>query len=86
MTEVWPPLQQAMDEAQAYPMWVCADCAKEYGRHAIGIATWHKGTCGVCGRVTGVTEPRDCGHLRNGWQAHGDYNTSDGRWRTNETE
>lgn len=67
MSEAWPPLQAAMDEA--YPTWICADCANKYGRYAIGIATWHEDACGVCGRVTGVTEPRDAGHLKDGWKA-----------------
>ena len=47
-----------------YPAWVCADCGEKYGRHPVGIATWHLDTCGICGRRTGVTECRDFGHLR----------------------
>jgi hypothetical protein len=51
-----------------YPTWVCLDCGLKYGWHDAGVATWHEDTCGICGRVTGVTEPRDFGHLRPGWE------------------
>jgi crossover junction endodeoxyribonuclease RusA len=90
MSYMWPPLKAVMDAAQRiapdpdYPMWICADCAEKYGHHAIDIATWHEDTCGVCGRVTVVTEPRDAGHLKDGWQSHDSYNTTDGKWVTNE--
>jgi hypothetical protein len=30
--------------------------------------TVHKGVCGVCGNEAMVTEPRDFGHLRKGWE------------------
>lgn len=66
MSEVWPPLQNAIDEA--YPMWICADCGTKYGRHPVGIATWHEDVCGICGRKTGCTEPRDFGGLNDGWE------------------
>jgi len=75
MTEIWKPLQNAIDEA--YPMWVCASCGDKYGRREFGIATWHEDVCGVCGRVTGVTEPRDCGGLTDGWQAM--FDSEDGK-------
>jgi hypothetical protein len=50
----------------AYPDWICHACGRKHGRgwpegH---IATWHIGTCGICGKSTQVTEPRDYGHLR----------------------
>jgi hypothetical protein len=77
MSEVWKPLQDVMDAALKYPAWICADCGEQYGNRPVGIATWHEDTCGICGRVTACTEPRDYGHLRNGWQ--------DGK-DTNETE
>jgi predicted amidophosphoribosyltransferase len=32
------------------------------------MATWHGGECGVCGLAGMVTEPRDFGHLTDGWQ------------------
>lgn len=52
-----------------YPAWICADCGKAHGRRPEGnrYATWHPDTCGVCGREGMVTEPRDYGHLREGW-------------------
>jgi hypothetical protein len=34
------------------------------------MATWHEGECGVCGLASMVTEPRDFGHLKDGWK-HG---------------
>lgn len=50
-----------------YPEWICAACGIKYGRHACGIATWHSGKCDVCGEESIVTEPRDFGHLKDGW-------------------
>jgi len=69
MSEVWPPLQQAMDAAQRYPMWICSSCGEKYGNRPFGVSTWHEDTCGICGKVTGVTEPRDFGGLKDGWLA-----------------
>jgi hypothetical protein len=62
MDSIWKPLKDMIDET--YPKWICGTCGETYGTHAVGVATWHEGTCGICGRVTGVTEPRDYGHLR----------------------
>lgn len=31
------------------------------------MSTFHLGCCGVCGETKPVTEPRDFGHLRDGW-------------------
>jgi hypothetical protein len=58
--------------APDYPAWVCADCGEKHGRRPIGTggATWHPDTCDLCGRHDLVTEPRDYGHLRDGWQRH----------------
>lgn len=54
-----------------YPAWICAPCGKLYGKRECGQATWHEGDeCGVCGDVTDTTEPRDFGHLNNGWKSH----------------
>ena len=50
-----------------YPVWVCYPCGIRHGFKECGIATWHDDTCGVCGKVTTVTEPRDFGHLKNSW-------------------
>lgn len=51
-----------------YPDWVCADCGEKYGRREVGVATWHIDTCGLCGSECMVTEPRDFGHLKEGWK------------------
>ena len=51
-----------------YPRWICWDCGIKKGHTAPGIATWHDGECGVCGRFLTVTEPRDFGHLKPGWE------------------
>lgn len=51
-----------------YPAWVCSSCGAKYGRRRCGIATWHGGTCGICGIEASVTEPRDFGHLKPGWR------------------
>jgi hypothetical protein len=69
MSDVWPPLAAVIAAAQEYPAWVCLDCGRKYGKHDVGVATWHEDTCGICGRVTGVTEARDFGCLREGWRA-----------------
>jgi hypothetical protein len=52
------------------PAWVCESCGTEWGHKECGLATWHYGDeCGVCGdRDVPVTEPRDFGFLRAGWQ------------------
>lgn len=41
--------------------WICHKCATTYGAvmHPAHIATYHKGTCGVCETEQIVTEPRD---------------------------
>ena len=54
-----------------YPDWICGECGRLHGKRPEGNphgATYHIGVCGVCG--TGgvdVTEPRDFGHLKEGW-------------------
>lgn len=55
---------------QPYPDWICLDCGQRLGnRPTTGeLATWHEDTCGVCYRLAPCTEPRDFGHLRNGWR------------------
>ncbi len=47
-----------------YPEWICADCGAKHGNRTQGVATWHEGTCGICGEKKPVTEPRDYGHLK----------------------
>ena len=54
-----------------YPNWICDECGRLHGKRPEGNphgATYHIDECGICG--TGgveVTEPRDFGHLREGW-------------------
>jgi hypothetical protein len=55
-------------EHMNYPSWICGDCGTKYGRKPCGIACWHMGVCGVCGKTTAVTEPRDYGHLKDEWK------------------
>jgi len=50
-----------------YPTWVCLPCGSIYGRRAMGIATIHYDTCGICGKYSYCTEPRDFGHLKEDW-------------------
>lgn len=50
-----------------YPVWVCHPCGNRHGFKKCGVATWHENTCGICGQITSVTEPRDFGHLKNSW-------------------
>lgn len=49
-----------------YPAWICRPCGEAHGRGmpAGHASTWHEDTCGICGKVTAVSEPRDFGHLR----------------------
>lgn len=56
-----------MNESE-YPQWVCFDCGAKYGRTNAGLCSVHPGTCGVCGQGKTVTEPRDFGGLRSGWE------------------
>ena len=58
-------------QRKPYPEWICDECGRLHGKRPEGNpygATYHIGECGVCG--TGgvdVTEPRDFGHLKEGW-------------------
>ncbi len=58
------------------PNWVCRDCGHEWGLWwhesqykgpACHCATFHQGKCDVCKKTTGVTETRDYGYLKAGW-------------------
>lgn len=44
-----------------YPVYVCHDCGSKYGKRRALMSTFHRGTCGVCGKEKSVTEPRDYG-------------------------
>ena len=51
-----------------YPIWICNPCGTTHGNREAGVATWHIGTCCVCGmKDVSVTEPRDFGHLKSSW-------------------
>ena len=45
---------------------VCKDCGSKYGTYSVGCSSTWEGTCGVCGKTTGVTEVRDYGYLSKG--------------------
>jgi len=53
-----------MKKLKPYPAWVCIKCAKKAMQEANitlpegSLATFHTGTCGVCGKRTAVTKPR----------------------------
>lgn len=49
------------------PQWICNDCGEKCGRRLLKLATWHVGECEICGLTKAVTEPRDFGHLKEGW-------------------
>jgi hypothetical protein len=53
-------------EQLPYPAWICRPCGEAHGRGMPEghVSTWHEDRCGVCGRVTSVSEPRDFGHLK----------------------
>lgn len=51
-----------------YPSWICSSCGDKWGRRQCGRATWHYNICGICKESKAVTEPRDFGHLNDGWQ------------------
>lgn len=52
-----------------YPQWICSSCGDKHGNRQCGLATWHTDTCDVCGaKDVMVTEPRDYGHLKSGWE------------------
>lgn len=51
------------------PEWVCYECGERWRRGEwFSTSTWHDGVCGVCLKEKPVTEPRDCGYLRSGWE------------------
>ena len=60
--------QAGASDMKPYPKTICADCGDKYGNKPCGIATWHVGLCEICKRLTAVTEPRDFGYLKEGWE------------------
>lgn len=61
-----------MNPERPYPSTVCHPCGQRYGRRGTYSvhASFYEGECGVCGAKTTVTQPRDYGHLRDGWRDH----------------
>jgi hypothetical protein len=57
----------ALLRPSSYPDWICDDCGQKYGRRSSLNATWHHSECDVCGMAKAVTQPRDFGHLKEGW-------------------
>ena len=57
-----------MKTIERYPVFICFECGKEYGKGMPEghVCTVHVGRCDICGRETSVTEPRDFGHLDSG--------------------
>lgn len=53
-----------------YPRLICIECGNKYGRglNEQHISTWHEGKCEICKESKIVTEPRDFGHLVDGWE------------------
>lgn len=45
-----------------YPDWVCHDCGVAHTTKLPWMSTWHNSHCGVCGKWTAVTQPRDYGY------------------------
>ena len=58
--------------ARTQPGAVCRSCGEIWGvrwpRGTGCVSSMSPGTCGVCGKEALVTEARDFGHLRVGWQ------------------
>jgi len=50
------------------PDWCCMECGLKFGKRSPSIACWHIGKCGSCNQEKEVTEPRDFGYLREGWE------------------
>lgn len=73
-TETWMKLMKTISTKQ--PDWVCFDCGEQWGRWyedgeyfgpSPHYSTNHMGKCSVCEQVKSVTEARDYGFLRKGW-------------------
>ena len=39
--------------------YICHDCGTKYGEPRNGVSTVHQGTCGICGKETGVSHQRN---------------------------
>ena len=57
--------------AAEQPKQVCHACGVLYGTEfRDGYYIYWTDKCGVCGKTTSVTEPRDFGYLNNDWKKH----------------
>ena len=64
------------------PDWVCRDCGGQWGLWwdngsysgpPVYCSTFHYGECDVCHSKAGVTEARDYGYLKQGWQLYSQH-------------
>ena len=47
----------------SYTSWICRECAiRSGGKPRDSISTYNENKCGVCGKVTSVTRPRNYGY------------------------
>ena len=67
-----PHRELASSSCSEYPRWICSDCGIKYGGRKFvpwtHLGTWHHEKCDICGSVEAVTQPRDYGHLKEGWR------------------
>jgi uncharacterized membrane protein len=64
------------ETSKTQPDWSCNTCGEKWGRWwenetytgpTPHFATYHIGKCDICGETKAVTEARDFGYLRKGW-------------------
>ena len=56
-------MKERTHDRTGYPFWVCRECGTKAQRWAgTAVSTYHQGTCGVCGELKAVTQPRDFGY------------------------
>lgn len=52
-----------MNKLKPYPTWVCHECGwNATHKYPPANCTIHEDKCDVCGKIRGVTEPRDYGY------------------------
>lgn len=53
----------------SYPSVICYECGLKHGTRRVNqYSSWHQSKCDVCGDDAACTQPRDFGHLKDGWQ------------------
>ena len=69
-------MRDRSETAPTQPDWVCSSCGEEWGQWwdkgdytgpVPHFATYHMDECSVCGKTASVTEARDFGYLKSGW-------------------